>query len=145
MLIFMKGWLIALAILSFIICLWDIKFRKVPNWLCIVTAISCVIIMLVNGHWLNIFHAFAILVLGIFLSHLRLLGGGDSKLFAAYSLAISANHLPLTMFAIALAGGLVSLVCLIWVKLLNKPNRGVPYAIAIAIGCYLGILVSLPA
>ncbi|MCF1428421.1 MAG: A24 family peptidase [Shewanella sp.] len=174
----MKGWLISLATLSFIICLWDIKFRKVPNALCLIVAALCFALLVCYGQWINLIHSGAIILVGIFLSYFRLLGGGDTKLLAAYSLAISPAYLPATLLMVALVGGGVSLLYWLWLKLINSQlfsrkrfnnkllnnkavnnkavnnkavnnkavdnnNRGVPYAIAICLGCYLGILASV--
>ncbi len=137
-------WLMSLlAILLFLTAVSDCKYRRIPNSLCIVTALFCGGLMVANDQWSNMFHPFAVMAIGVLLSHYRILGGGDSKLLAAYSLAIPSNFLSTTVLIIALLGGFISLFYVIRTRLFKKPARGIPYGIAISLGCSLSILAAI--
>ena len=136
-------WLTLLAALFIYIGASDVLFRKIPNTVCLFIASAFFIYVIETGSWLNIVHSVLILGVGIILSHLNLLAGGDTKLLAAYSLALPSSHLFNTIILILLIGGIVSVIYLLWVKLAKKTNRGVPYGIAISLGSSLGILASI--
>jgi len=81
------------------------------------------------GSGVNFVNVVLLLLVGVALSHIGFLGGGDSKLLAAYAIAIIPENIPLTLFAIAIVGGLVSVFYFIKNKFTNKPSEGVPYGI----------------
>jgi prepilin peptidase CpaA len=79
------------------------------------------------------------------------IGGGDVKLLTGVALWFGLAPLPALLLVIGVAGGVVSLVCLIlrgygsgaWLELLGmravalEKGQGVPYAVAIAAACWL--------
>ncbi len=138
-----QEWLIILAALFLYVCTTDVISRTISNKACLAIVSVFLLYVIETGSWLNIVHSVLILGFGIILSQLKLLAGGDTKLFAAYSLAIPSAHLLNTIILILLIGGVVSVIYLLWVKLEKKTNRGVPYGIAISLGSSLGILASI--
>ncbi|MGF1712653.1 prepilin peptidase [Vibrio kagoshimensis] len=136
-------WLIILAALFIYVSATDVISRTISNKACLAIAAGFFLYVIETGSWFNIVHSVLILGFGIILSQLKLLAGGDTKLFAAYSLAIPSAHLLNTIILILLIGGVVSVIYLLWVKLEKKTNRGVPYGIAISLGSSLGILASI--
>ena len=92
-----------------------------------------------------------VLACGIALFSARIIGGGDAKLMAAAALWIGYEHLLEFMLAISIAGGILSLLVLVyrhyipaaaitgpqWAIRLHKPGGGVPYGIAIAAAAML--------
>ena len=144
---------ILLAAAASVILAWaavsDVRKRIIPN----VSVLAL----------LGVFLAWAVLVLGFgqpLLSALlaavvafgvtfalyafKVIGAGDSKLFAAAALFCGLGYLPLFALATVLAGGVIAVVSLV-----ARPNRtmamlamggkgdwgrGIPYGVAIAIG-----------
>ena len=136
------GWLI-LATLSYFVLYFDIKERIIKSYHCILIMFICCVGFFCTYHYVQIFFPILIVSLGIALSHMGWLGGGDTKLFAAYSTAILPENLFLTVSLILIVGGVVSLCCLIKNKWTKSADRGVPYGVAIVIGSLFGIWMSL--
>ncbi|NOI83647.1 hypothetical protein F0237_23635 [Vibrio tubiashii] len=137
------GWLCTLAILSLFIVIGDIFSRKIGNDLCMAVAVMSLFLSISTIGSPNIISPFVVLIFGVALTHLGLLGGGDSKLLAAYAIAIDPQNIPLTLFMITIVGGLVSVIYLVINRFIHKTTEGVPYGIAIAIGGLLGVLASI--
>lgn len=90
--------------------------------------------------------AAAVLAIGFFLFMLRVLGGGDVKLIAAVSLWIGPENILQFFFLIALIGGVLGLVLILfrrmtlpqglrqysWVEKQYSNTTEVPYALAIS-------------
>jgi len=134
----------------------DILTMRIPNWLNIVIALAFFPMALATGmpgdailwHCLG---AVAILAVGFGLFSAGFIGGGDAKLFAAASLWIGWEQLPLLLVFTAIAGGVLAIVvqawCLFrlegeihevgWAKRLFGRKIDLPYGIAIAAGTVL--------
>jgi prepilin peptidase CpaA len=144
---------IVLAVAASLILLWaavsDVQKRIIPN-------LSVLAL-------LGVFLAWAVLVLGFgqplasalaaaaiafavtfALYAFKVIGAGDSKLFAAAALFCGLGYLPLFALATVMAGGVIAAV-----SIASRPNRavvmlamggkgdwgrGIPYGVAIAIG-----------
>ena len=84
------------------------------------------------------------LLVTILLYAFKIVGAGDSKLFAVTALFVGMGYLPLFALATALAGGVIAAVSLVTrpqraavmfaLKGRGDFGRGVPYGVAIAIG-----------
>lgn len=92
----------------------------------------------------------AVLTVGIILFSLRIFGGGDAKLIAAASLWLGSDQLGLFLGYVAIIGGILCTVILIyrripteayalpgWAARLHLPKTGVPYGIAISGGALM--------
>lgn len=100
---------------------------------------------------------FGCLVIGIGLFALNMFGGGDVKLLAAAAIWAGWEGLPAYVFLVAISGGLLSLVLLLfrrirlparldgiaWIHAIHTPGNSVPYGVAIAAGG-LVVLPRLP-
>lgn len=132
-----------LITLSIVVAFFDIKERRICNRFCLLIALTCSAIYFSFYPKLQFLIPLAILSIGIVLSIKGWLGGGDTKLFAAYSTAILPENLFITVLLILIIGGVVSLCCLIKNKWTKSADRGVPYGVAIVIGSLFGIWMSL--
>ncbi len=78
------------------------------------------------------------------MNRLGIIGGGDAKLFFAFSIAIAPNYLPITIMLIAVIGGLQAMLLVFFSWSQNQLyTRGVPYGFAICVGCLFGIAASI--
>lgn len=93
----------------------DLKFRIIPNRLVLLVAAIGLAIGLTSWPsllWISAGAAiFLFCALGL-LAHFNWLGGGDVKLITAASLLARPDHIIALLLAIALAGGLLSLIYL---------------------------------
>lgn len=128
--------------------LYDYAARRIPNWtvLCLLglfvpTAFLGAQPVSLGSSIAGFTVAFA--VTGVLWS-VRIIGGGDAKLFSALSLFFGLKYLLIFVAATSISGGLVALVMLLrrptqalvmlQVRGKGKLGRGVPYGIAIAGG-----------
>jgi prepilin peptidase CpaA len=86
------------------------------------------------------------LIIGFALFATRIMGGGDAKLLAAAALWTGFDHLVEYCFLVAVLGGLLSVLILMframplpptlmgqqWLEHLHKKTTGIPYGIALA-------------
>ncbi|MFV8439840.1 A24 family peptidase [Vibrio owensii] len=119
------------------------KERTISNYYCFLISLTCSVIFFSSYLSLQFVMPLVIFGGGVVLSTKRWLGGGDTKLFAAYSTAILPENLFITVLLILIIGGVVSLCCLIKNKWTKSADRGVPYGVAIVIGSLFGIWMSL--
>ncbi len=128
---------------------YDIRYRRIPNWTVIALAVLFVPATLM-GHTLSTW-PWSLAAFGIALAGsgvLYLIGGvgaGDSKLFSVTALFAGLAHLFMLSIATVLAGGLLAIGLLIlrpksaFRSLTARGraeggSRGVPYGVAIALG-----------
>lgn len=74
-------------------------------------------------------------------------GGGDVKLMAMIGVLLGGRFLAQALFSIALAGGLLALMMVVFLAVQRKPIRGaaVPYGTAIVAGTYYTLWTQLSA
>lgn len=105
-------WLASLTLLA-ASAVTDLKERLIPNELVVgVAAIGVTLGLLARPGtlWLSLLAAaFAFVALG-FLSHYRMIGGGDLKLLSAVTLLVPPDRIGQLMIDIALAGGALGCV-----------------------------------
>ncbi|HWA60444.1 MAG TPA: prepilin peptidase [Caulobacteraceae bacterium] len=126
----------------------DVRRRLIPNRVVLAILALWLPFALANGFegWLSALEAFALaLALSMALWAGRIIGAGDSKLFAAAALYMGMGFLPAFALATALAGGCVALVsiasrgpqkafAMIMLRGQGDWGPGVPYGVAIAAG-----------
>lgn len=142
----MTLWWLLLATISLFICYQDITKRTISNKVVLLAMSICLFLFFEHGEMQQIYNAVGILFIGFILSILRIIAAGDVKLLAAFSLAISAQYFPLTLFIITLLGSLFGGGYYLYAKFTDYEkvmNNGVPYGIPICIGCLFGIAASL--
>lgn len=132
---------------------FDLSARRIPNWLCLVTAAAGLAFAVFTGGGQGLAshgaHMVIALVIGMILFALKIVGGGDAKFYAAV-----AAWFPLSA-AVSLAvtisfAGLVLFLLWAGVRMLTgarvrAPQEGgmtkFPYALALAAGA---MIVALP-
>jgi len=125
---------------------FDIRFRRIPNFLCYIGIVLGVVFGLVEqdftGHILGMLAGGLPLLL---LFYFGLVGGGDVKLMLATG-AILGFPLILDVLTLSVGvGGLLALVMVVHNKTSNRkpdeaatsPPSGVPYAVPALIACLL--------
>ena len=136
----------------------DLLTYRIPNWISVALVGLFAVAALVAGlDWMAIaIHAgvaISLLVLGMGLFALKLLGGGDAKLFAAIGLWLGFAALPIYLFWVTVSGGLLAASVLLfrkvslptdftapeWLARLHNKQEGIPYGIAIAAGALLAL------
>lgn len=132
--------------------LWDLATFQIPNWLCLAVFGSFLLFAVVAPLALSevMFRlgiGFGLLVVGIMLFARGYLGGGDVKLLAASIIWFGWPALLLYLVAVALFGGALAILLLIfrrlplppawsgraWLQRLHGRDEGVPYGIAIGL------------
>lgn len=131
----------------------DLKSRRIPNWLCLVTAIGgLVIAALFAVHYTdlgsNVLHMFISLCGGLLLFRLGIIGGGDAKFYAATAAWFPLAQAGPLFVSVALCG-LVLLV--VWfaarqflrtrASRTNKATDGLPYGLAIGAGAMVVLAI----
>jgi prepilin peptidase CpaA len=134
----------------------DILWLRIPNWIPIGIALVFLAAGLVEPrslHWWGS-HLGAggiVLLAGAGVFAWGKIGGGDVKLLTGVALWFGLAPLPALLLAIGVVGGVVSIACLVLrgsgsgevLEYLGvravalEKGKGVPYAVAIAAGCWL--------
>ncbi|MEZ9578403.1 MULTISPECIES: prepilin peptidase [unclassified Vibrio] len=143
---------ILLMIFSVIICVKDIKERKIPNFCIAMIAIASFTLGFTIFDFGKMLFIFALGIILIVFWLMNLIGGGDVKLILAFSLAIPANDMFVATILVILIGGVISVTYLIlhfcgkygsniWdgLSTLKPTNEGIPYGVAICSGFALVI------
>lgn len=142
-----------LLIAAGVVASWgDLFQRRIPNWLCAVTAIAGLALGLVIGGlpllgWQTL-HAAIALMAGMLLFRIGLVGGGDAKFYAAVAAWFPLAVAPRLLMSVALSGLALLVVWFVYRRAMGKPisragnNPGdkLPYGIAIAIGAVVARL-----
>ncbi|MDX2233916.1 MAG: prepilin peptidase [Hyphomonadaceae bacterium] len=136
----------------------DIATMTIPNWVSIAAVVLFPLAATLAGLTpaqigLHLGVGVVMFFIGFLLFNIGILGGGDVKVIAAVSVWTGLGALSSFAFAMTLAGGGLALLIIIarraakpsdaapaFVNRLLKPQNGIPYAVAIAIG----VIASLP-
>ena len=129
-----------LAAFACVAAFWDIRSRRIPNWLNICVLVGGVAMLVIN--WgaidpLSHFIHFGLALLGaMLLFGFRFWGGGDAKFYAAAALWFDLGQAITFLVVTALAGGIVVIVTGLVSRALKKKSWAtqIPYGAAIAIG-----------
>ena len=139
----------------------DIATLKIPNFVSLLLAALFPAAAALAVHpvvWLSHLAAgLAMLAIGVGLFAWGKLGGGDVKLIAAVALWHGVGLLPSLLLLVGIIGGVVSIACLVlrWARIgvflaargipsvALQPGADIPYAVAIAVACWL-LLPHLP-
>ncbi|ATV46114.1 prepilin peptidase [Pectobacterium sp. CHL-2024] len=131
----MKDWipshfLLFLFVLGFIS--WqDIRLRIISHNSLLLLLILILSLAVTQQTLPNFTAALSILLVGYFLFFFNVIGGGDVKLMAVLSLALSNTSLAFFLFCTAFFGGIIAIAGLI---IFNDSIRrlGIPYGVAIS-------------
>lgn len=147
------GWLAALLLLLLVLAaLEDLWRLEINNWLCGAVASGAFLAVALNGPvgaiWQNLLLFAAVLGFGTLLFARGWMGGGDIKLLAACSLWFDLDQGWKMLVAVAIVGGLETLLVMLlrvlpWPPplrnrlLVLKRGEEIPYGVAIAAGVAL--------
>lgn len=147
-------WLVALLTVALVAAaIEDVIRLRISNLTVIAVIATALIGMAVGGFSTDVLQNFGVfavlLLLGTFLFSANFMGGGDVKLFAAMGLWTDLQHAPIMVATILIMGGVLALVFLFPRLVLRRSNggpvfdrkKGVPYAVAIAIGSLLVVAI----
>ena len=140
---------IILATACFVVSLSDIRERTIKNSHVAVIAVLAMVIGSADyslaSLWILGICWSALLVLHIF----NVMGGGDVKLIAAFSLALPTTFLLPALVLVTVFGGVLAIIYLLkfwWMSWRNKEydsaQIGLPYGIAICCGFYLALVLN---
>lgn len=126
---------------------WDIRTRRIPNWLCAAIAVTAIASSYLGGGFealgLSALHALAALLVGMGLFAIGFIGAGDAKMYSSVAFAIAPGD-ALQMLGWTSATGLGLLIFMALARrAMGKPLREdgksftVPYAVPIALGFML--------
>ncbi|WP_318480545.1 A24 family peptidase [Photobacterium leiognathi] len=136
-----------LFIVVITILVFDIKYRKIPNILCLLTAVVCLIFAYQHHYLASGLLSSSVVLLGsMVLFYLNTMGAGDGKFAAALALAIPWQQLNIALFLTAIVGGVLAIIYLIKYRLILrnkiKQDPGLPYGVAIGLGFFIPILMN---
>ena len=146
-------WLAALLLLFLALAaLEDLWRLEINDWVCAAIAGGAFLAVAMNGAagglWQNLLLFAAVLGIGTLLFVRGWMGGGDVKLLAACSLWFNLDHGWKMLVAVAIAGGLETLLVM-FLRILPWPpsfrnalpalrrDEGIPYGVAIGAGIAL--------
>jgi prepilin peptidase CpaA len=146
-------WLAALLFLLLVLAAMEDLWRlEINDWVCGAVAAAAFLALAMNGpagqFWQNLLLFAAILGFGTLLFVRGWMGGGDVKLLAACALWFNLGQGWKMLVAVAIVGGLETLLVILlralpWRPTLRnrlavlRPNDGIPYGLAIGIGVAL--------
>ncbi|MDR2858286.1 MAG: prepilin peptidase [Novosphingobium sp.] len=146
----------ALLLAAALVASWSDAFRRrIPNWLCLVTALAGLsFAALSGGAWAlgsHALHASIALVAGMILFALGGIGGGDAKFYTAVATWFALAQAILLLLAVSLSGLVIFIVWFVYRRAAGKPIRwssrdpgdGLPYGIPIALGTLVAYWVAL--
>lgn len=147
------GWLAAILLLLVLLAAIEDGWRmQISDWTSGAIAAAALLAMATDGPivalWQNLLLFVGALIFGTFMFARGWMGGGDIKLLAACLLWFDLSSGWKLLVAIAIAGGIETLVLMrlrrmAWLEaagrrvLLLKRREGIPYGIAIALGIAL--------
>lgn len=123
----------------------DMASRRLPNWLCLTTALAGLAMAFVEGGAAAVpspaIHAALALIVGMVLFRFGWIGGGDAKFYAACAAWFPLGSALYLLGAVSLAGLAVITLWFGWRQLTRARQRKpggafamVPYGLAVAIG-----------
>ncbi|WED26088.1 prepilin peptidase [Vibrio sp. DW001] len=133
------------ALLLIFVIQSDFRHRKIPNTASVLLLINSTLYCVFNGYWMQWLIVVPVFLFGLLLWRLNVWGAGDAKLLAAISPMISPDYFISTLLLVAFLGGALSIVIFVSSRLRkNRVIAHIPYGVPISIGCWLGIMASIP-
>jgi prepilin peptidase CpaA len=133
----------------------DLRYRRLPNWLCAIALAAGLILVPMMAGWgdlqSSLLHAFIALAIGIGLFALGSIGAGDAKFYAALAAWFPLRDGFLLIGAVSLAGLALLIAWLPWRvarrRRLPSPVDGdlfdkLPYGVAIALGAVIAFVLT---
>lgn len=109
---------IALAAMVFVASIYDIKYRRIPNWLILAGLLSSIFYQIFSGYGYGLVFWITGLGVGLFcfmpLYIMRAMGAGDVKLMAAVGSFLGGSAAIQTVMLTLFAGGALALLVMLW-------------------------------
>ena len=108
-------WLVALVMLS-VIAVIDLKRRIIPNELVLATLGTGIALRVISASgmlWQSALVMASTFLVLCLIARFGVIGGGDVKLIPAVSLLVPANQVLALLLDVAIAGGALSIACLV--------------------------------
>lgn len=134
----------------------DVRFRTIPNWLCLLTLAIGLVGAFVNASGMGLLwhaaHFGVALLIGMALFAAGWWGGGDGKFYAAVAAWVPLQGFPKLAVAIALSGLVLVIVAFIARRGKLPPRsgtdkeggaKGLPYGVAIGAGALITVLPAI--
>ena len=139
--------LYVMGMLSVWVVYSDCRYRRITNNLCAIILFTSLYLVIERNNAILYFISFLIVFLSTFvLFKFNIFGAGDSKLAAAYSIALLPNQIVDAVILTLFIGGLLSVFYLLKDRLILKKaredERGLPYGVAISFGFYITIIIN---
>ncbi|WP_318434761.1 A24 family peptidase [Photobacterium leiognathi] len=136
-----------IILIILIISWFDIKHRKIPNILCLLTASVCSIFAYQHHYLASSLLSSSVVLLGsMVFFYFNIMGAGDGKFAAALAFAIPWQQLNIALFLTAIVGGVLAIIYFIKYRLILrnkiKQDPGLPYGVAIGLGFFIPILMN---
>nr|WP_237392539.1 prepilin peptidase [Aurantiacibacter rhizosphaerae] len=136
-----------LAAFACVAAIWDIRSRRIPNWLNLCVLVGGIIMIAVNWSTAeplsHLMHFGLALAGAMLLFALGLWGGGDAKFYAATAIWFSLGKALTFLIVTAAAGAIVVIATGLISTAMKKKGwrKEIPYGVAIATGAIVTAFV----
>ena len=123
---------------------WDVRARRIPNWLVVLLAMSAGAATVASGGW-SVFawaaiHALIALLVGMGLFAMKAIGAGDAKFYSAVAFGVPLSQALPMLGWVSLSALVLIFGMIIWYRGLKIVRAGqrtswtLPYGLPIACG-----------
>lgn len=151
---FVSDWNLQLGLLLFVglvASVEDVRFRQIPNWLCLIAFVGGLVVSTLDGGWRGLGSSALGAIAGFAVFYFFFLffgrGGGDVKLMAGFGAILGAPLALTAVFWSSVLGGLVAALVVIGAWIRSRIRSGefqrpeaIPYAPAISLGAWLTLI-----
>ncbi|WP_324829181.1 A24 family peptidase [Qipengyuania zhejiangensis] len=123
---------------------WDIRYRRLPNWLALALGVAAIVATFLAGGWALLgsaaIHAVIVLVVGMALFALKAIGAGDAKFYSAAAFAVPLDRALPMLGWVSVSALVIVIAMTIWYRGLKVIEGGkrkswtLPYGVPIGIG-----------
>jgi prepilin peptidase CpaA len=142
------GPLALLAAIALTGAVYDLRFRRIPNWLCglaLAAGIALAFLVSAESPGSHALHVLIVLAAGLVFFALKMLGGGDVKFYAGLASFFPLAKATALLLYISISGIVLVAIWFVSRRLAGIPMRGrsggksdeLPYGIAIGAGAIL--------
>jgi prepilin peptidase CpaA len=115
--------------MALMITYWDIRYRRIPNKLVLLTLIGGLLLNTIFSGWNGLLVSIGGSALGfgmMFVLHtFGTMGAGDVKLFAAVGSIVGISHVVQTLLIVAMVGGVLAVCKMIYARRVGRTMAGV--------------------
>lgn len=143
----------AAAALAALGAAWDVRTRRIPNWLVLALGVVAAIATFAAGGLALLgssgLHALAALLIGMVLFAVRAIGAGDAKFYSAAALAVPLDRALPMLGWVALSGLVIVIILVIFYRGFKRVSDGertswtLPYALPIFVGFLVATFTSI--